>query len=145
MPKRTTGLDQKTLFWKLLKDPNYEILLKCLRAKSPRELAAVGVVPVFRKLYGERCTHRKFGDKLIDCKNTGTVLTELRREYPAIRVYSFDYHLPVPAIKTLTDIFKVKEEFPALVIHEKPTYGMKSLSDIETLMPELAKQKNVLI
>ena len=37
------------------------------------ELAAVGVVPVFRKLYGERCTHRKFGDKLIDCKNTGTI------------------------------------------------------------------------
>jgi hypothetical protein len=37
------------------------------------EVACTGVVPVFRKGYGERCTHRKFGDKLIDCKNTGTI------------------------------------------------------------------------
>lgn len=37
------------------------------------EVACTGVVPVFRKAYGERCTHRKFGDKLINCKNTGTI------------------------------------------------------------------------
>jgi hypothetical protein len=37
------------------------------------EVACTGVVPIFRKAYGERCTHRKFGDKLIDCKNTGTI------------------------------------------------------------------------
>lgn len=37
------------------------------------ELAAVGVVPVFRKAYGERCTHRLYGDKLVNCKNSGTV------------------------------------------------------------------------
>ncbi len=78
-------------------------------------------------------------DNCNDCKNVGTVLTELRREYPFVRVYSFDYHLPVPTIKTLTDIFKVKEQFPALVIHEKPVYGLKSLADIEMMMPELAK------
>jgi hypothetical protein len=37
------------------------------------EVACTGVVPVFRKSYGERCTHRHFGKKLIDCENTGTV------------------------------------------------------------------------
>jgi hypothetical protein len=37
------------------------------------EVACTGVVPVFRKSYGERCTHRKFGDKLINCKDTGTI------------------------------------------------------------------------
>lgn len=37
------------------------------------EVACTGVVPVFRKNYGERCTHRKFGDKLINCKDTGTI------------------------------------------------------------------------
>ncbi len=78
-------------------------------------------------------------DNCNDCKNAGTVLTELRREYPLVRVYSFDYNIPVPAVKTLTDIFKVKKEFPALVIHEKPVYGLKSLSDIQKMMPELAK------
>ena len=37
------------------------------------ELAAVGVIPVFRKAYGERCTHRLYGEKLVNCKNTGTI------------------------------------------------------------------------
>jgi hypothetical protein len=37
------------------------------------ELACVGVIPVFRKSYGERCTHRVLGDKLINCKDSGTV------------------------------------------------------------------------
>lgn len=78
-------------------------------------------------------------DTCTNCKDTGTILTELRAQYPMVRVYSFDYHLPVPTVKTLTDIFKVKEQFPALVIHEKPVYGFKTLSEIEALMPELAK------
>ena len=37
------------------------------------EVACTGVVPVFRKSYGERCTHRHYGKKLIDCENTGTI------------------------------------------------------------------------
>lgn len=37
------------------------------------EVVCAGVVPVFRKSYGERCTHRKFGDALINCKDNGTI------------------------------------------------------------------------
>jgi hypothetical protein len=37
------------------------------------ELACVGVIPVFRKSYGARCTHRVQGEKLIHCKDTGTI------------------------------------------------------------------------
>lgn len=37
------------------------------------EIACVGVVPVFRKTYGERCIHRKYGDSLISCKDNGTI------------------------------------------------------------------------
>lgn len=37
------------------------------------EVVCTGVVPVFRKSYGQRCTHRKLGDKLIDCKDSGTI------------------------------------------------------------------------
>lgn len=48
------------------------------------ELAAVGVVPVFRKAYGERCTHRKFGDKLINCKDTGTIWLDDNDMQPAL-------------------------------------------------------------
>lgn len=48
------------------------------------ELAAVGVVPVFRKMYGERCTHRKFGDKLINCNDTGTIWLDDDNMQPAL-------------------------------------------------------------
>jgi hypothetical protein len=37
------------------------------------ELACAGVVPVFRKAYGDRCTHRHYGKKLSECDNSGTV------------------------------------------------------------------------
>lgn len=72
-----------------------------------------------------------------DCANAGAVLTELRQEFPQVRVYSFDYSSPVSAVQTLENIYNVKGELPALVIHNKPVYGLKSLSDIEGLMPEL--------
>jgi hypothetical protein len=73
-----------------------------------------------------------------DCSNAGAVLTALRQDYPEVRVYSFDYDSGVSAVGTLESIYNVKAKFPALVIHNKPTYGLKSLSDIEKLMPELS-------
>ena len=47
------------------------------------EVVCTGVVPVFRKSYGERCTHRKFGDKLINCSNNGTVWLDDNDMQPA--------------------------------------------------------------
>ena len=47
------------------------------------EVACTGVVPVLRKAYGERCTHRKYGDKLINCKNTGTIWLDDNDMQPA--------------------------------------------------------------
>jgi hypothetical protein len=37
------------------------------------EIVCVGTIPVFSKEFGERCTHRKFDKRLIDCENNGTV------------------------------------------------------------------------
>jgi hypothetical protein len=50
------------------------------------ELACVGVVPVFRKTYGERCTHRAQGKKLIDCKDTGTIWLDDNDMKPAFDI-----------------------------------------------------------
>ena len=47
------------------------------------EVACTGVVPVLRKSYGERCTHRHFGKKLIDCENTGTIWLDDNDMQPA--------------------------------------------------------------
>lgn len=50
------------------------------------EVACTGVVPVFRKSYGERCTHRKFGDKLINCKDSGTIWLDDNDMQPAFEL-----------------------------------------------------------
>lgn len=72
-----------------------------------------------------------------DCEKEGIVLTELRRKYPGLRVYSFDYDLELPAQKTLVALYKVKDPLPVLVINNKAEYGFKSVEDIEKLVPNL--------
>jgi hypothetical protein len=47
------------------------------------EVACTGVVPVFRKSYGERVTHRKLGDKLVNCKDSGTIWLDDNDMQPA--------------------------------------------------------------
>ena len=67
-----------------------------------------------------------------NCRKQGIALTELRKLYPGVRVYSFDYHLDLLALQTLIDIHKVDgEKLPALVINRKPYYGYQSIEDIE--------------
>ena len=72
-----------------------------------------------------------------DCQYAGAVLTALREKHPDVRIYSFDYNSDISAVRTLEGIYHVQAQFPALVIHGKPLYGLKSLGDVEALMPEL--------
>ena len=76
-----------------------------------------------------------------DCKKEGYVLTDLRGEYPDLRVYSFDDNLDFPIIKTLQAIFKLKNTLPAMIIGDETHYGFKSREEIEKLMPILGKLK----
>jgi hypothetical protein len=74
----------------------------------------------------------------LDCEKEGYVLTDLRNQFPDLRVYSFDYNLDVSALKTLISINKVDEsKLPAIYIKDKLYYGFQSESDIEKVMPEL--------
>jgi thiol-disulfide isomerase/thioredoxin len=73
-----------------------------------------------------------------DCSTAGDVLTYLRQEYPGLRVYSFDYNLNLSALKTLASLHQVKDTLPAYVINDRPpVYGLKSLDQMEALIPEL--------
>ncbi len=72
-----------------------------------------------------------------DCAHAGAVLTALREDFPQVRIYSFDYNSEVSAVQTLKNIYNVKQQFPAMIIHNRPVYGLKSLADIQGLMPEL--------
>ncbi|MCE9541429.1 hypothetical protein K8R03_02615 [Candidatus Kaiserbacteria bacterium] len=74
-----------------------------------------------------------------DCENQGYALTGLAQKYPGLRIYSFDYNLDLSALQTLIDINNVKSDLPALVIKNKVYYGLHTIGDVETILPELAK------
>ncbi len=73
-----------------------------------------------------------------ECDRAGYALSYLRQNYPAIRVYSFDYNLDLGALKTLISISKVKREFPAFIVQGQTSYGFTSLEDLEKQFPKSA-------
>jgi hypothetical protein len=96
----------------------------------------------------ERCGQKSIfilyfykNDNCDDCTKQGYVLTTLREKYPDLRVYSFDYKLDLSAIRTMTSIYKVKDNLPAVVINGKVYEGFKTLEEIENTFPELESIK----
>ncbi|HYD92865.1 MAG TPA: hypothetical protein VEB18_00165 [Candidatus Paceibacterota bacterium] len=71
-----------------------------------------------------------------DCDRAGYALSYLRQTYPSLRVYSFDYHLDLAALKTLIAVEKVDAQFPAFVIEDKQYYGFTTLEELEEQFPE---------
>jgi len=74
-----------------------------------------------------------------DCVREGYVLTNLRQEFPELRIYSFDYNLDLSAVKTMKSLYSVRSTLPALNIWEENYYGFKDATDIEKIIPQLKK------
>ena len=75
-----------------------------------------------------------------ECIKQGFVLTELRKKYPGLRVYSFDYSLDLSALKALIKIYKIDDtKLPAIVINEHTYTGFKTVEDIEKIEPAIVK------
>ncbi len=75
-----------------------------------------------------------------ECGKMGDVFTYLRETYPGLRVYSFDYHLDLSALRTLEVLRKIDEAkgLPAFMVNNRlPVYGFKNLQDTQKLIPEL--------
>lgn len=70
------------------------------------------------------------------CDKAGYALSYLRQTYPALRVYSFDYHLDLGALRTFVKVEKVDAQFPAFVINGKRSYGFATLEEFEKLFPK---------
>ena len=96
------------------------------------------------KKLGEKCATKKPAfilyfystqEKCADCTKTGYVLTELKRKYPDLRIYSFDNDMPLSAVETTKRIFKVTNKLPALVIEDITYTGYKTMAEIEALLP----------
>lgn len=71
-----------------------------------------------------------------ECDRAGYALSYLRQTYPALRVYSFDYHLDLGALKTLIAVEKIDENFPAFIVDGKTSYGFTDLETFEKLFPK---------
>jgi hypothetical protein len=71
-----------------------------------------------------------------ECDKAGYALSYLHQTYPTLRVYSFDYSLDLPALRTFINLNKVRRELPAFVINGKQVYGFTSLEDLEKEFPK---------
>ncbi len=65
------------------------------------------------------------------CVQESSVLTSLRDKYPELRVYSFDYSTDLSALKSLLQIYKIKDtELPALVLDDELLTGFHSIDEL---------------
>jgi hypothetical protein len=72
-----------------------------------------------------------------DCTKQGYVLTRIGREYPAARIYAFDYNLDLSALRTLIAIHEVKNTLPALIIDDVVHYGFNDFETLQERIPSL--------
>lgn len=75
-----------------------------------------------------------------DCKNcerAGHVLSDLREDFPSLRIYSFDYNLDLSALRTLITIHEVENRPPAVVIDGEVHYNFRTRAEIEEIFPVL--------
>lgn len=99
------------------------------------------------KKIGEKCNVKPLtilyfypsGQECKNCEKASITLTYFRENYPTLRVYSFDYGLPLTAVKTLISIHKVENNFPAIVFGNKTFYGLTDIESFEKVIPELKK------
>ena len=67
------------------------------------------------------------------CQKQGIVITSLRDKYPELRVYSFDYSIDLSAVKSMLQIYKIKDtELPALVLDDEVLTGFHGIEDLES-------------
>ena len=74
------------------------------------------------------------------CEEEGLILSALRIKYPELRVYSFDYSTDLTAVKSMLQIYKIKDTvLPALVIDDNVLTGFRTLQDLEARVQESFK------
>ena len=73
------------------------------------------------------------------CSDQGYILSYLRKKYPSLRIYSFDYDLDLSALQALKSIYNLKKELPVLIVNDKPYYGFKSKKELKEILGEYIK------
>lgn len=76
-------------------------------------------------------------DSCPDCQRQGYVLTKIREDNPSVRVYTFDYDIELPAVKTLINIHNIEEDLPAIIVNDKVYQGFQDLETVEATIKPL--------
>jgi len=76
-----------------------------------------------------------YSNNCAECEQQGYVLTYLREQYPNLRIYSFDYNMDNPALRTMISLYKVGDTLPAIVINDKVYNGFIDKDKITDTLP----------
>ena len=76
-----------------------------------------------------------------ECTKQGYVLTEFKKRYPEIRIYSFDTDLDFSVIETFVGLYDFGDTYPTLVINGKDYQEFQGLEDLEGIFPERVAEK----
>ncbi len=70
-----------------------------------------------------------------ECEKQSIVLSNLRDKYPELRVYSFDYSTDLSAVKSMLQIYKIKDTLlPALVVNDSVVTGFRNVDELGTIV-----------
>lgn len=70
-----------------------------------------------------------------DCVKQGYVLDAIRNKRSDVRIYSFDTTLDLATLTTLKSLYNIEDDLPVIVVNGTPLYGLKNLSDVESVLP----------
>lgn len=74
------------------------------------------------------------------CREESIVLGTLRTKYPELRVYSFDFNTDLSAVKSMLQIYKIKDTaLPALVVDDEVLTGLHNLEELENIVKKSFK------
>lgn len=76
-----------------------------------------------------------------ECLNQGYILTEFKKEYPELRIYSFDSDLDFSVIGTFASLYDFQDVYPTLIIDDEIYQGFMDEQQLEELFPDLIANK----
>jgi len=75
-----------------------------------------------------------------ECEKQGLVLSALRDKYEELKVYSFDFSTDLSAVKSMLEIYKIKDTvLPALVVDDETLTGFQDIDSLEVHIKESFK------
>lgn len=76
-----------------------------------------------------------------DCEQQGRILSFLRQEHSRLRVYSFNYHLDLPALAVIKPLSPNENgnqdnRLPLIIVDKKPYWGLKNIQEMKVILPD---------